>query len=104
MRKQIIGAWPDIFWLPTTGAFVGGYLSLSLISEFSKLTMIVTAFFAAGLLLYLVRYRGRLYVMYLEVSRIAAREITQNEVSVGTKSKAIIVTILLVAAIFSLLV
>ena len=41
----------------TIGAFIGGYLSLRFISEFSKYSMIFTAFFGAGLLLYLVRYR-----------------------------------------------
>jgi uncharacterized membrane protein YeaQ/YmgE (transglycosylase-associated protein family) len=41
----------------TTGAFIGGYLSLRFISEYSKYGMIFSAFIVAGLLLYLVRYR-----------------------------------------------
>jgi undecaprenyl pyrophosphate phosphatase UppP len=41
----------------TIDAFIGGYLSLRFISEFSKFSMIFSAFFVAGLLLYLVRYR-----------------------------------------------
>ncbi len=41
----------------TIGAFMGGYLSLRLISEFSKFSMILSAFIVAGLLLYLIRYR-----------------------------------------------
>lgn len=41
----------------TIGAFTGGYLSLRLISEYSKFSMIVVAFLGAGLLLYLARYR-----------------------------------------------
>lgn len=41
----------------TIGAFTGGYLSLRLISEYSKFGMIFSAFFGAGLLLYLVRFR-----------------------------------------------
>ena len=41
----------------TIGTFIGGYLSLRLISEYSKFSMIFAAFFGAGLLLYLVRYR-----------------------------------------------
>ena len=41
----------------TVGAFTGGYLSLRLISEFSKFSMIFSAFIVAGLLLYLARYR-----------------------------------------------
>ncbi len=41
----------------TAGAFLGGYLSLTFISEFSKYGMIFSAFFMAGLLLYLLRFR-----------------------------------------------
>lgn len=41
----------------TIGAFIGGYLSLRLISEYSKFSMIFAAFFGAVLLLYLARYR-----------------------------------------------
>ena len=41
----------------TIGAFIGGYLSLTLVSEYSKFSMIFVAFLGAGLLLYLVRYR-----------------------------------------------
>ncbi len=41
----------------TVGAFTGGYLSLRLISEFSKFSMIFSGFIVAGLLLYLARYR-----------------------------------------------
>ncbi len=41
----------------TIGAFIGGYLSLSFISESSKYSMIFCAFLVAGLSLYLVRYR-----------------------------------------------
>lgn len=41
----------------TIGAFTGGYLSLWLISEYSKFSMIGVAFLTATLLLYLARYR-----------------------------------------------
>ncbi len=41
----------------TIGAFIGGYLSRKLISEYSSFSMIICAFFVAGLLLYLVRFR-----------------------------------------------
>lgn len=43
----------------TAGAFIGGYLSLWLVSEFSKAGMIFGAFLGAGSLLYFVRYRNR---------------------------------------------
>lgn len=43
----------------TAGAFVGGYLSLWLVSEFSKASMILCAFLGAGALLYFLRYRKR---------------------------------------------
>jgi len=41
----------------TIGAFVAGYLSLRFYSETEKFGMIFAAFFGAGLLLYLVRFR-----------------------------------------------
>jgi len=41
----------------TAGAFIGGYLSLNLLSEFSKYSMIFCAFLVAGLLLYFIRFR-----------------------------------------------
>jgi len=41
----------------TIGALIGGYLSLTLISESNKFSMIFAGFMGAGLLLYLVRYR-----------------------------------------------
>lgn len=41
----------------TIGAFLGGYVSLWFISEFSKFSLIFGGFFGAGLLLYLVRFR-----------------------------------------------
>ncbi len=41
----------------TIGAFIGGYLSRSLISEYSSFSMILCAFLVSGLLLYLVRFR-----------------------------------------------
>lgn len=41
----------------TIGAFIGGYLSLRFISESDKFSMIFTAFFGAGLLLYFLRFR-----------------------------------------------
>jgi len=43
----------------TAGAFLGGYLSLWLVSEFSKAGLIFCAFLGAGTLLYFVRYRKR---------------------------------------------
>jgi len=43
----------------TAGAFLGGYLSLWLVSEFSKASMILCAFLGAGFFLYFVRYRKR---------------------------------------------
>jgi len=84
----------------TVGAFIGGYLSLSLISELSKYSMIFSAFVSAGVLLYLVRYKGRLQAMYAEVKRRSAREVFHEEVSFGKQGTSIIITILLIAAIF----
>ncbi len=41
----------------TIGAFIGGYLSLRLLSEFSKFSMIFSAFFVSFLLLITLRFR-----------------------------------------------
>ena len=41
----------------TIGAFIGGYLSLWLISEYSKFSMIFSAFVVAFLLLITLRFR-----------------------------------------------
>ena len=40
----------------TIGAFIGGYVSRRIISEYSAFSMILSAFTVAGILLYLVRY------------------------------------------------
>ena len=45
------------FIVTTIGAFIGGYLSLRLISEYSKFSMILSAFFVAILLLATLRFR-----------------------------------------------
>ena len=87
----------------TAGAFVGGYLSISLISEFSKYSMIFSAFFVAGLFLYLVRYRSRLHAMYSDAKRRKAEGIAREKISFAKHGRPIIVTIHLVAVIFGLL-
>jgi uncharacterized membrane protein YeaQ/YmgE (transglycosylase-associated protein family) len=45
------------FIVTTAGAFIGGYLSLKLISEYSKFSMIFSAFFVSILLLSVLRFR-----------------------------------------------
>ncbi len=52
----------------TIGAFIGGYLSLRLISEYSKFSMIFSAFFIAILLLTTLRFRKPI-IKYFRKSR-----------------------------------
>ncbi|MDH3911406.1 MAG: GlsB/YeaQ/YmgE family stress response membrane protein [Rhodospirillales bacterium] len=44
--------------ISTTGAFIGGYLSLRIFSESDKFSMIISAFIGAALLLFIVRFRN----------------------------------------------
>lgn len=84
----------------TTGSFVGGYLSTSLLSESSKFSMIFSAFFVAGILLYVVRYRNRFLKMYSEANPRSAHDNAMEEVSVGKQFRSIAITIILVSVIF----
>jgi uncharacterized membrane protein YeaQ/YmgE (transglycosylase-associated protein family) len=44
--------------ISTIGAFIGGYFLLRFLAESDNLSMIVSAFIGAGLLLFLVRFRN----------------------------------------------
>jgi hypothetical protein len=94
---------PGNLIVTTAGAFIGGYLSISLISEFSKFSMIFSAFFVAGLLLYAARYRGGLFEKYSDAVPDSRDVITRGEISVAKQIKSIIVTLAIVIVIFLLL-
>jgi hypothetical protein len=65
--------------------------------------LIFSAFFAAGLFLYLVRYRNRLQAMYAAAKGRSVRDIVREEISFAKQGRSILVTILIVGAIFALL-
>ncbi len=89
--------------ITTTGAFSGGYLSLNLISEFSKFNMIFSAFFVACLLLYIARFRKWSYEWNSDTKRHSKRVIDRSDISIGKQLKSIIVTLVIVTLIFLLL-
>lgn len=87
----------------TAGAFIGGYLPLYFISETAKYSMIFSAFFVATLMLYVLRFRKRRYEMHADTKRRPAFGISWSEMSLGKQITSIIVTLIVVTAIFSLL-
>ena len=89
--------------ITTAGAFTGGYLSLNFISEFSKFSMIFSAFFVAGLLLYTVRFRKWSYEWDADAKRHSKRVRDPSDISFGKQIKSVIVTLIIVIFIFLIL-